>query len=288
MPYTLSASFTDFYKAINLPGDHRTTANKRRLWLEGELKAKLAVIETFSFGSVPRFTALQDYADVDILVALHYGYHVKDKKPSQVLQSVRDALSGYATSVRRNGQAVTLKFKSWPNVDIVPASIMEDPNTKEVLYYSIPDMNREEWLRSYTRSHAQRIDSRALTCGPNFKILITMLKHWNRIKNDGRLQSFHIEAIAADAFWSKMTDLPWEVCRFFQTATDKIHFHWYDHSNISAYLEYPESVKVLETVQAAYGKATEAWLAGYRSPSNHEEAIKRWRDVFGLKFPAYG
>jgi hypothetical protein len=288
MPYTLSTSFNDFYKSINLPGDRRTTANKRRIWLEAALKAKLNVLETFSFGSVPRFTALQDYADVDILVALHYGYHIKDKKPSQVLQSVRDALSSYATSVRRNGQAVTLKFESWPSVDIVPASRVEDPNTKEVLYYSIPDMNREEWLRSDTKSHAKRIDSRAGTCGPNFKILITMLKHWNRIKNHGRLQSFHIEAIAADTFLTQMTDLPWEVCQFFESAKDKIRFHWYDQSDISAYMDYPETKVILESIQNAHSMATDAWLAGYRNPGDHKEAIRLWRNVFGMKFPAYG
>ncbi len=40
----------------------------------------------------------------------------------------------------------------------------------------------------------------------------------------------------------------------------------FSRSPISAYLEYPESAKVLETVQAAHGKATEAWLLAIEVP----------------------
>ena len=73
-------------------------------------------------GSIPKYTALSGYADVDVLVALHYGQHIKDRRPSAVLSTLKTALGPGAGAVRRNGQAVTVKFQSWPNVDAVPAS----------------------------------------------------------------------------------------------------------------------------------------------------------------------
>jgi hypothetical protein len=50
------------------------------------------VIEAFASGSIPRYTALNEHADLDVIVALHYSKHIKDKTPSQVPQEVRDAL----------------------------------------------------------------------------------------------------------------------------------------------------------------------------------------------------
>ena len=47
--------------------------------------------------------ALTGNADLDVFVVLHFGKHIKNKLPSQVLQSVQDSLGEY----RKNGQAVT-------------------------------------------------------------------------------------------------------------------------------------------------------------------------------------
>ncbi len=287
MAYTLAVSFERFYEAINLPGDHRSAANTRREWLERSLKGKLTVLDTVSFGSIPRFTALKDHADVDLLVLLHYGLHIKDRKPSAVLQTVRTALAPSATAgIRRNGQAVTLKFESWPNVDVVPASRVTDTNGV-VTHYNIPNMHREEWVPTNPPEHARRISEKASQCGQNFRRLITMVKHWNRVKNSERLQSFHIEAIAIDTFSSSMTDLPWELHRFFESARTKLSFHWHAGADVSAYLDYETRQLVQAAVNSASSKATAAWSAGYQQ-TDHCDAIVCWRDLFGLAFPAYG
>jgi len=123
---TVQAAFDQFYENINLSGDHRETANSRRDRIVSLLEKHFKIIEAFPSGSIPRFTAVRGYADVDVIVALHYSKHIKDRMPSEVLQAVRDSLAEYETTVRKNGQAVTLYYKSWPNVDIVPASRVVD------------------------------------------------------------------------------------------------------------------------------------------------------------------
>ncbi|MDI9639403.1 nucleotidyltransferase [Kamptonema cortianum] len=103
--------------------------------------------------AIPRYTAVSGYADLDVIVVLHYGKHIKDRTPSQVLQSVRDALGEYRPGVRKNGQAVTLKYKTWPNVDIVPvARVVNDDGSVD--HYSVPDMTREVWIHSRPRNHS--------------------------------------------------------------------------------------------------------------------------------------
>lgn len=84
MPYTVAVSFDTFYQNINLSGDHRDTANRRRDGIVSMLKKNMTVIESFSSGSIPRYTALKGHADLDVMVALHYSKHIKDKKPSEV------------------------------------------------------------------------------------------------------------------------------------------------------------------------------------------------------------
>jgi hypothetical protein len=149
MPYTVEASFTSFFDKINLSGDHREIANTRRddivgklsktfTILEsfstgsirddivGKLSKTFTILESFSTGSIPKYTALKEHADLDVIVVLHYTQHIKHKTPTQVLQDVRNALAEWRTGARRNGQAVTLKYKTWPNVDIVPVSRTTD------------------------------------------------------------------------------------------------------------------------------------------------------------------
>ena len=126
MAFTVEASFNAFFDAIDLAGDHRVTADSRRDAVVSLLKNDFEILESFATGSIPKFTALAGACDLDVMIVLHYGKHVKDKKPSEVLKSVREKLSKYRLGARRNGQAVTLSYTTWPNVDIVPVSRSED------------------------------------------------------------------------------------------------------------------------------------------------------------------
>lgn len=124
MPYTVAVSFDEFRQSIELASNHRETAAKRRDHLVSLLKKDFTIMEAFASGSIPKYTAVTGYADLDVIVALHYSLHIKDKKPSQVLKAVRDSLGQHRTNVRRNGQAVTLRYETWPDVDVVLWAVM--------------------------------------------------------------------------------------------------------------------------------------------------------------------
>jgi len=212
MPYTVEASFDAFYESINLGGDHRETANTRRDDIVSTLGKTFSIVEAFSSGSIPKYTALKNHADLDLIVALHYGKHVEGKTPTQVLQSVRDALAEWRTGARKNGQAVTFYYKTWPNVDIVPVSrVVNDDGT--VSHYNVPDSNADSWIASRPKSHAADIENKSSDCGYNFRRIIKMIKHWNKIHSD-YLQSYHIEVLALKVFNSNLDDTPWNVCLF--------------------------------------------------------------------------
>lgn len=287
MPYTVAVSFDEFFEAINLPGDHRELANARRDELIKLLKNHFTIVEAFPTGSIPRFTALRARADLDIIAALHYGNHIENKTPAQVLQAVRDALAEYRTDVRRNGQAVTLYYDTWPNVDVVPASrVVGDQGN--VVSYSIPDTRRGRWLTSKPKRHSETIEQRSSQCGPSFRKVVKMAKHWS-LEHGDLLQSYHIEVLSLNTFSGQMNDMPWDVFQWFERASNLLQSPlWYEGAHVDDYLSDMDRRGALRRLQEASSLARDAWHKTYGQNSDHKGAIALWRQIFGDKFPQYG
>lgn len=287
MAYTVSASFDAFYDAINLSGDHRETANTRKESVVELLEKHFEILEAFPTGSIPKFTALKNKSDVDVMVALHFSKHIEGKSPSQVLEDVRNALAEYRTGVRKNGQAVTLYYKTWPNVDIVPVSRSVN-DQDQVTHYNVPDANKGAWIKSRPKTHAKNIEDKASACGANFRRIIKMVKHWNSVHSD-YLQSYHIEVLALQVSTSNMDDTPWEVYQFFKKARPLLDSNlWYETGFADEYLDYTSRQEAIKRFDAATDKARDAWFKTYGSNSDHAGAIKLWKQLFGDAFPAYG
>lgn len=287
MAYTVAASFDAFHENINLSGDHRQTANARRDSVVGILSKKFEIVESFATGSIPKFTALRGQADLDVIVALHYGKHIKDKTPIQVLQVVRDALAEWRTGARKNGQAVTLYYETWPNVDIVPVSrVIKDDGTTS--HYQVPDSNTDNWIASRPKQHASNVESKSSDCGYNFRRIIKMIKHWNKIHGDF-LQSYHVEVLALKVFDTNLDDTPWHVFQFFDKARPLLaNSLWHDLGYVDSYLSWWDRQEALKRFDTAIGKSRDAWLRTFSGSSDHKGAIELWRQIFGDKFPAYG
>lgn len=287
MAYTVDAAFNTFYEQINLSGDHRETANKRRERIVELLKNDFEILESFGTGSIPKFTALKGHADLDVMVALHYGKHIKDKKPSSVLQNVRNSLAEYRTGVRSNGQAVTLYYDTWPNVDIVPVSRVVD-NNQNVTHYEVPNSNTEGWMPSRPKKHANTIEARSTVCGQNFRRIIKMIKHWNRIHSE-YLTSYHIEVLALNIFHTNLDDLPWNIHMFFDNAANLVKSSlWYEVNYADAYLTDTARAEAVKRLETAKAKSLTAWYATHGANNDHQSAITAWKQIFGDKYPAYG
>jgi hypothetical protein len=280
-------SFDQFYSSINLSGDHRTVANKRRDRLVSLLGNHFEILEAFPSGSISRFTALSGYSDVDVMVVLHFGKHIKEKTPHQVLKSVRDALGGYRTGVRRNGQAVTLKYETWPDVDIVPASRVSDNG--KFLEYQIPDSNTGSWISTNPRVHSADVEAASRLRGPNFRKALKMVKWWNKAHSD-YMQSYHIEVAALHAWTHAIDDLSWALFTWFDKAFEVVKsplFH--DRGIVDGYLNYNSRQELLKRLESAKTLAGSAWYATYGENDDHKTAIAKWRQLFGgSPFPEYG
>lgn len=287
MALTVNAAFDGFYNAINLSGDHRTTANARKDRIVELLKKDFEIVDAFSTGSIPKLTAIRNRADLDVMTVLHFGKHIRGKTPAQLLQEVQTSLSGYSTRVRRNGQAVTLTFQTWPNVDIVPVSrTVNDDGT--VNYYEVPDSVRGSWLKSRPRKFANEIDAKASECGENFRRIIKMIKHWNYIHSE-YLTGYHIEVLALRIFSGKLTDVPWDVFQFFENArTLAAASLWHELSFADEYLSATDRTEAVRRLTTAAEKARNAWALTYGAASDHRGAIDIWKQIFGDAFPSYG
>ncbi|MCX5213152.1 nucleotidyltransferase [Kitasatospora sp. NBC_00240] len=286
MVYTVAVAFDAFFAAINLPGDHRGIANTRKDWIVGRLGASLNILDSFTMGSIPRFTALKEHADLDVMVILHFGQHIDGRRPSSLLSLVKSALGYGAGSIRRNGQAVTMRFSSWPDVDVVPASRVTN-NDGSVAYYKIPDMNREEWIKTKPATHSQQIAAASSAYGENFRRVIKMIKDWNR-RQEVSLQSYHLEVIALKVGNIDWNDTGYAIYKWLEKAESSMKFLWHQDSDVTAYLPYDRAARAIEQVRKTKGQALDAWYSTYGDRNDHRKAITIWKSIFGAKFPSYG
>lgn len=285
MAYSVQSAFDQFFDAINLADDHRATANARKNRIVSLLSNHFEILEAFGSGSIPRYTALKNKADLDVMVALHYGKHIKDKRPIDVLQAVRDALGEYRTQVRKNGQAVTLYYDTWPNVDIVPVSRSVD-SAGNVTHFNVPDANTGGWIDSNPKKHSANIEARSGKCGQNFRKVIKMMKAWNA-NHSSYLQSYHIEVMALQTFDSELADLPWDVFQFFSKCHNLIATPlWHDSGYVDNYLSLVDRGEAKKRLANATDMARLAWYSGVLGHT--QESITRWKQIFGGDFPLYG
>ncbi|MFM6129198.1 MAG: SMODS domain-containing nucleotidyltransferase [Sphaerospermopsis kisseleviana] len=287
MPYTVATSFDTFYGNINLGGDHRDTANGRRDDIVSKLNRTFAIVDAFSSGSIPKYTALRANADLDVMVVLNWTKHIKDKTPTAVLQDVRNALAEWRNGVRRNGQAVTLYYVTWPNVDVVPVSRTDNPDGT-IMHYNVPDSNTDTWIKSRPKALAAAIEAKSTECGYNFRRIIKMIKHWNRVHSN-YLRSYHIEVLALQVFSGNLDDTPWQIFQFFEKARPLLKgLLWYDTGFADDYLSVTDREQVLRRFDTAIEKSRLAWHYTYGDKSDHKSAIEVWKQIFGDQFPGYG
>lgn len=184
---------------------------------------------------------------------------------------------------KKNGQANTLYFKTWPNVDIVPAS--KFVNNKVFSHYEIPNINDNSWIRSNPKIHIQKMKKLSL-----YKLqLIRIIKEWNR-KHSSYLSSFHIENIAL-TYDDVDSDLSWHICKFFDHMYEKLKTNMPNPNklgnNIDDYLDYFSREEAKKRVETAMELTTSAWYETY-SNKNHKLSIETYCKCFGERFPNHG
>jgi SMODS domain-containing protein len=281
MPYLLSIAFDQFLRRITISGDLRSIATTRRDRIAELLEGNMETLDIFPTGSLVRGTGLKGSSDVDVIALLHYTRHVKGKTPTQVLESVRDALSDYdARIVKRNGQAVTLYFKTWPNVDLVPAKRVKlDNGGREI---QIADSNSDTWIPTNPTGHDAKVKKIPL----RRRQLIRMAKCWN-VAHSSYMQSFHIELAALktayatdDESWAE-DDWTYSLVEFFEAAEELTDLT----GQLCFEYETDDWEELRTRLRRAKALANEAWAAVRNS--DYAKAMEKLRVLFGDRFPAY-
>lgn len=284
---SVASAFNSFIQRIALSGDHLDTAETRAARIVELMEDGFEILEAFPTGSITRGTAVRSSADVDVMVVLHYGDHIENKRPKQVLEDVRLHLSQYrARIVKKNGQAVTLYFKTWPNVDIVPAAHVTGADGR-LAYYIIPDMNQDRWIDTNPHYHDQ-----AMSMLSSVDLhLIQMIKTWNG-RHSSYLQSFHIEVLALLTDSVDPTDWPWAIRQFLDQAMKLIE-RPLSHPNggagngkVDDYLTPSARREAKARLVQAEDYATRAWWETRHG--NLREAMKIYQWLFGSQFPSNG
>lgn len=246
------------------------------------------MIDAFAGGSIPKYTALHDHADLDIFVVLHYGQHCAGRLPSQVLFDVRTALSS-KERVRRNGQAVTLRYTTFPNVDVVPVYFTSHDGRRyeDAHYLNVPDMNTETWVRSNPKIFTARVEQAAAERGKYFRRAIKMMKFWNWQHGD-ILRSFHIEVLALLSIdRADCGSMPSTLRKYFDVMRGSLLTPLnYDGARIDDYLTWQDRITLSDNLRNACDQANSAWLSGVLG--HNESAIGHWRKIFGAPYPTYG
>ncbi len=324
MTPAVESAFGTFIGRITASPDAVRLGQTRAERIVNLLKPRFAVQDTYHTGSLFRGTALPNVSDADVIVALETSY---DTTPRGMMEEVQKHLSPLhrGTQVRKDGQALTLHFETWPNVDLVVARKRPNRFPSPAPEFEIADATYDRWLPSFPRKHDQAMQ----IMSEEHLQLIRMIKMWNHLHSE-YLTSFHIEAFALAEAMERRRNCgiypppkykpndaqhgwTWATLHFFMKFLETYGVStWLLHEDqdinpnsfsrvmhpiveigrVDDYLYGDNKIEALRRVRRAFRHSTDAFNAtyptgGWGRPSPDEQtAIDSFRLIFGEKFPA--
>ncbi|MDO5380216.1 MAG: hypothetical protein Q4E98_05015 [Acidaminococcaceae bacterium] len=269
------------------------------------------------FGSFARRTKIRELDDIDLMLCLSadgsrtyfesadciyiIGNSVDKKNGTLVegtdyLNSTKvinrfilklSELNDYSKAdMHKNQEAVTLKMKSYIwNFDIVPCFY----TTAD--FYLIPD-GKGNWKKTDPRIDNDRTTSINQKHNGNLLNLIRLVKYWNKRKITLTIGSYLLECMILNIYENNETSGNWWIDLEFRYILDKlsndIKNDVEDPKGIQGNLNYfsmEDRNKISAALSDAYSKAEEA--GKLEADGKQKEAIKKWREILGDKFPEY-
>lgn len=242
-------------------------------------------------GSLPKNTALQPLADVDLVFALPVGTYqridaIAGNGQSSLLQEVRRVLQRRfpRTDIRGDGPVVVVEFSSGASVEVVPAVAVSDRSVVRARCLVPVTRNGGSWeFADYGAQYDAVAQCDAQREG-QYSRLIVYLKVWRRTKS-ALLKSVVIELMALDFFKT------WDPER-------KKTSHVYDDWLVRDFLGYmvdhqdqayalPSSSKSLPTGYGWRNDAKESFDDAVRACLFGDDTsayVANWRKVLGSGF----
>lgn len=290
MATTTAQAFSTFFDDIE-PTEHHynTMVPARRETVRTRLSEKFPADNLTPFdsvkliGSAAKRTAIRPVDDIDVLAIFsnaNRGFDAYRNDSQKFLYRIRQAYSGVSIqTVGARGQAVRVFFETGGHVDI--ACVFEATTEGTFLlpagngtWISTRPFAANDW---FARRHAE-LDYR-------LKTLVKALKKWNQAHSK-RLNSFHLETIAASVFAKLGSDYRSALKDFFSWAPTSLDVNDPGGTgvNLAANLSWSRRQEIVASFAAAAEHARKAIKA--EDDDDHVEAKRQWRIVLGSDFPA--
>ena len=287
---TVPEAFQEFMRRYEPMAVTKEAASTKQSYLRDSLSGHLEIVDDFLMGSYIKQTQIKPKTDIDLFLVLAPSYWRENnlQKPRDVLSFVfRQLRKTYPRSTMRlDGQAVTLIFKDGFKFDVVPAFKAKD-------FYMIPSVKPPSWIHCNPKVHIDHLTEMNQTLNQMFKPLIKMVKCWKFTKSSS-LKSFHIELLASRAFSKLSTAMrddlvsgyPRALAFFFQQTCNLIDQPMTDEVNrrIDEYLDV-EDLREKTWIKLSHAANVSAEACHYQAVGRHRKACVLWRTIFGQFFP---
>lgn len=242
-------------------------------------------------GSYGRTTAIRGFSDVDMIFELPWAMYTRydghlGNGQSALLQAVKSSIEKtYSrTSVRGDGQVIQVTFDDMI-FEVVPAFSNTDGS------YTYPDSNAGgSWKTTNPRAEIAAIRLRNIICNYNLVLLCRMMRQWKSTW-DVPIGGLLIDTLAYQFIehWPnrEKSYLYYDfMCRdFFRFMADQSRTQTYWIAPGSAKWVYGGELFQWKAARC-YNLSLEAIEHEMATPKQEWSAKKKWREIFGARFPA--
>ena len=197
----------------------------------------------------------------------------------------------HRSEVHKNGQAAVLNLvsKEW-SFDIVPCFYTTtEANGRN--YYLIPN-GKGNWMKTDPVVDRDKVEYEDVRLKHRMRLLVRMMKRWNRIKKIPSLESYALETLVVNKCQDKAELCKWPDLmfkRFLEDYANAIRCRVDDIKGIQGDLNSLDWSQRCACRERALQDKEKAERAGrYEQNGEQETAINLWREVFGEEFPKYG
>lgn len=193
--------------------------------------------------------------------------------------------------IKRNLEAATLNLESYDWVfDIVPCFFTKEDDYNRT-YYIIPD-GSGNWKKTDPRIDSDRITNINQAHGGNVLNVIRSIKFWNSRATMPTMGSYVLENMVLD-YYAEQTEIASqyvdiEIEKVLLAIHRRVSNPVYDPKRIQGdinNLSLEDRRKIKDRAYQDYVKAFDA--RKLEAQYNHKDAIGKWIEIFGDKFPKY-
>lgn len=270
---------TDYQKTSIIDARKKTVDD--RLFEKFPSTSKMPYSRGILMGSASKNTIIRPLDDVDVLAVfsnINKAWDKYCKNSYSFIYSIRDAYNGVSIQqVGTRGQAVRVFYETGGHVDVAPVFSQGDG------VYHLPN-GTGGWLLTAPTIANDWFTERNRTLSYHLAPLVRLLKAWNRVHSK-RMQSFHLETVAATVFGSLGSNYRDALQKFFEWAPNYLCVNdpGGQGGDLSSYLTWSGRQDLITALSSAAHRAKRANEAEARG--DHAESKRLWNIVFGDGFP---